>query len=96
MAKTAKAGKIARVVGFVDLIDEYDDEAGIKISTDEDEEYVVEMNRQGRRLADYMGEEVEVFGTVTEDKDGTLSMSVTKFEVLEYDEEEEDSFSYDE
>jgi hypothetical protein len=80
------------IIGFVDPLDDYDDEAGVKITTDDDE-YVVEMNRNGKKLMNMIDEEVQVTGVVTLSADGTKIIDVSYFDYApyeEYDDEEED------
>ena len=85
MTKTTKNSQVT-IVGYVDTIDEDDQEAGIIISTDDNEEYLVDLNKQGRKLLDLIGEEVKVHGAVTQTEGGENRISVTKFEVLDYKE----------
>ena len=55
------------------------------------------MNKLGEELFDFLDEDVEVTGTVREDKDGTKRIQVISYEVLEDVEGEDDDedFSYD-
>lgn len=94
MAKTSKSRQVT-IVGYVDPIDEDDHDAGIIISTDDDEEYLVYLNKQGRKLIDLIGEEVKVHGTVSKTDDGDDQISITKFEVIDFEETDEDDFYYD-
>ena len=89
------------IVGYV-IPSEWDSEdnvISISISTDDDD-YLVDLNKQGEELFDFLDEDVEVTGIVREDKDGTKRIKVTTYEVIEdaddeeYDEEEED-FGFD-
>jgi uncharacterized membrane protein YcgQ (UPF0703/DUF1980 family) len=77
--------------------DNEDNVVAISISTDDDD-YVVELNKLGEELFDFIDEDVEVTGIVREDKDGTKRVRVISYEVLEdtddeYDEDED--FDYD-
>jgi hypothetical protein len=95
--KKQKPGKEVTITGFVaaDEWDERDNVIAIAIST-EDEDYRVELNKLGEELFDFMDEDVEVTGTIREDKDGTKYINVTNYEVLEDQEyEEEEGFSGD-
>jgi hypothetical protein len=87
------------IVGYV-VPNEWDNEdnvVAISISTDDDD-YVVELNKLGEELFDFLDEDVEVTGLIRDDKDGTKRIRVTSYEVLEdvEDENEEDEdFNYD-
>jgi len=73
--------------------DEEDQVTGVCIATDI-EEFLVQADVVGKELLALSGEEVEVTGTVTKGKNGTMSIKVTGYEVL--DEEEDDEVFYDE
>ena len=88
--KETHKNKTATIVGYVDPIDEDDSEAGVVISTDNDEEYLVDPNKQGRRLLNLLGEKIRAQGTVAQTEDGENQISITAFEVLEYQETSED------
>ena len=93
MAKATK-NRQATIVGYVDPIDEDDSEAGVVISTDNDEEYFVDENKQSRRLLNLIGEKIRAQGTVTQTEDGENRIFINSFEVLEYEEtSEDDDFS---
>ena len=96
MAKATKNRQMT-IVGYVDPMDEDDHDTGIVISTDDDEEYMVYLNKQGRKLLDLIGEEVKVHGTVKQTEDGENQITITKFEILDFeetDEDDEDEDSY--
>ncbi len=95
MAKTNKGNTPVTIVGYVDHIDEDDPEAGIIISTEDDKTYLVELNRQGRRLLNLIGEQVKAKGTVTQTEDGENRIFINKLDVLEWEETYEDD-PYDE
>jgi hypothetical protein len=82
------------IVGYVDPIDEDNHDAGIVISTDDDEEFLVHLDRQGRKLLDLIGEEVKVHGTVTHTDDGEDQITITKFEIIDFEEDYEDDLYY--
>ena len=86
------------IVGFV-VPSEWDNDdnvVAITIATDDDD-YVVELNKMGEELFDFLDEDVEVTGIVREDKDGTKRVRVTSYEVLEDadDEDEDEDLSFD-
>jgi len=91
--------RIQTIIGYVDVTEDDDDIDGLTISTDE-EVYIVEMNRHGRRLLDEAGSEVEATGVVKQDKNGKNIITITNFEVLEdkdddYYEDEDDDYYED-
>ena len=91
--------KEVTIVGYV-VPSEWDNDdnvVSISISTDDDD-YVVEVNKLGEELFDFLDEDVEVTGIVREDKDGTKRIRVISYEVLEDVEDEydeDDDYSYD-
>jgi len=93
MAKNMKAKKESTIIGYVDLIDATDGEAGVVISTDKDQ-YIVEMNKQGRRLLNWVDEEVEATGAIVEDNEGNMHISIRSVGIIEYDEDADD-FDWD-
>jgi len=87
------------IVGYVvpSEWDSDDNVVSIAISTEEDD-YLVEMNKLGEELFDFLDEDVEVTGVVREDRDGTKRIRITSYEVLEDvddDYEEEDDYNFD-
>jgi hypothetical protein len=97
--KKSQPPKEETIVGYV-VPSEWDNEdnvVAIGIST-EDDEYVVELNKLGEELFDFLDEDVEVTGLVRDDKDGTKRIRVTSYEVLEDTEdeyEEDEDLNYD-
>lgn len=97
--KKSQPPKEETIVGYV-VPNEWDNEdnvVAISIST-EDDEYVVELNKLGEELFDFLDEDVEVTGVIRDDKDGTKRIRVTGYEVLEdveEDYEEDEDFNYD-
>ena len=89
MSNGNKPKKIKTIVGYVDWIDEDDRNAGILIST-EDEVYLVEMDKAGKKLMDAAGEKVQVTGAVADDHDYDYRISISEFEIIEFDENVED------
>lgn len=87
MKKAKHTGKEVTIVGVVEEIEDESD-SGVIIATDDDD-YVVEPNKQGKRLSQEVDMDVEVTGIVTKDEEGTKRISVTKFEVLESDDDDE-------
>ena len=85
-----KANKLETIVGYVEETED-DDVVGVVISTDE-EPYIVEMNKQGRRLLQEVGSEVEATGEVSRDKDGNKTISIREYEVFE---DEDDDYDED-
>ena len=83
--------------GFVEAVDLEDDDTGVVICDGEYDYYVV-MDRQGRRLLDYIAEEVEVTGIVSERR-GELTLKVSHFRLLdpydEWDDEGDDEYDTD-
>jgi hypothetical protein len=78
------------LIGFVDPLDDDDDNTGVKISTDEDE-YIVEMNRTGKKLLNMIDEEIQATGRVSVDSNGTKTFDVKTFDYASYDESDEDA-----
>ena len=80
------------LIGIVEEIEIAKGGSGIIIDDGEDE-YVVVMDRIGKRLLDHVDEEVEAQGTVTR-KDGDLVLKVSCFEPVDYycDEDEDMDF----
>ena len=88
--KKSKPPRDETIVGYV-VPSEWDSEdnvVSISITT-EDDDYVVEMNKLGEELFDFLDEDVEVTGTVREDKDGTKRIRIISYEVLEDAEDDE-------
>ncbi len=78
------------LVGFVDPLDDDDDTSGVKISTDRDE-YIVEMNRTGKKLLNMIDQEIEATGRVSLDSNGAKIFSVTSYDYAPNDENDEDA-----
>jgi len=97
--KKDKTAKEETIVGYVvpSEWDSDDNVVSIAISTEEDD-YLVEMNKLGEELFDFLDEDVEVTGLVREDRDGTKRIRITSYEVLEDvddDFEEEEDYNFD-
>lgn len=88
------------IIGYV-IPNEWDNEdnvISIRVSTDDDD-YLVELNKLGEELFDFLDEDVEITGIVREDKDGTKRIKVISYEVIEDTDEkygEDDDLGYDE
>jgi len=99
--KKDKTAKEETIVGYV-VPSEWDNEdnvVAISIST-EDDDYLVEVNKLGEELFDFLDEDVEVTGLVRDDRDGTKRIRITSYEVLEdvdddFEEEEEEDYDFD-
>ena len=95
--KRKNIAKEMTITGFVEEFDSIDDGVGILISGDDDENYVVEPNKNGKKLASFLDEKVKVTGLVTKDTDGLKYINVSSFDVFEdnedyYDRDEDESF----
>ena len=96
MAKRAMSVEKETILnGYVEEIELEDGESGIIID-DGDEEYYVVMDKIGKRLLQYLDEEIEAVGVVSRNE-GEATFKVSRFKVVDYyrDEEEED-FDYGE
>ncbi|MFO7555460.1 MAG: hypothetical protein R6W88_09675 [Desulfobacterales bacterium] len=91
--KTGKTGKEATIVGVVEEYEDEEDVPGLIIGTDDDD-YVVELNKQGKKLFQEIGMDVEVTGFVTKNKDGTKRINVTRFEVFEDDDDDDEDDTF--
>ena len=59
----------------------------------EDDDFLVERNDLGDELFDSLDRDVEVTGIVTEDRDGTMRITVTNYEVVnEGDDDADEDF----
>jgi hypothetical protein len=89
MKKAKHTGKEVTIVGVVEEIEDEEGTLGLIISTDDDD-YVVELNKQGKRLFHEVEMDVEVTGFVTRNDDETKRITVTGFEVIESDDDDDD------
>lgn len=94
MKKAKHSGKEITIVG---VVEEYEEEGGIGliIATD-DEDYVVEHNKQSKMLYREVDSDVEVTGYVSKNSDGTKRITVTSFEVLDFDDDDDEPYDDDE
>jgi hypothetical protein len=96
MAKDKKgAPKEIKITGIVEELDLEEDDIGLQIVED-DRAYRVAMDKQGRKLLDYVDEEVEATGVVTKSA-GVSEIKITRFHVVdEYDgDDDEEAEDYD-
>ena len=96
MAKETTPREIT-IIGYIspEQWDDNDNVIAIGISTDDDD-YLIEINKLGEELFDFLDEDVEVTGVVREDKDGTKHITISNYEILETDDyEEDDDYYYD-
>ena len=82
--------------------DEEDEVVGLNFVTEDEEEYILVRNPIHDELLDYVDEEVELTGTITEDEDGSLLFEPVGFEVLgdldeddREDDEEDEEYEHD-
>ena len=95
--KRKNIAKEMTVTGYVEEFDSIEDGMGVLISADDDENYVVEPTKNGKKLASFLDEKVKVTGLVTKDRDGLKYINVSSFDVFEdpedyYERDEDDSF----
>jgi hypothetical protein len=89
MAKEKKsAPKEIKIVGIVEELELDEDDIGLRIVSTA-HAYRVVMDKQGRKLLDYVDEEVEATGAVTKTKDGT-EIKISHFRLVDEEEDEED------
>lgn len=90
----SSASKEMTIVGYVEEYEQEDGNSGVLIS-DGDFEFVVVMDRQGKKLLDYMDEEIEVTGLVSK-KGGVREIKVIDSHLLdEYEDDEGDYYDDD-
>jgi hypothetical protein len=83
------------ISGFVtpEQWDDNDNVIAIGLSTDEDD-YIIELNRLGEELFDFLDEDVEITGFIREDKDGTKHITISNYEILDTDDYDDDDDDY--
>jgi hypothetical protein len=93
MKKAKHSGKEITIVG---VVEEYEEEGGIGliIATD-DEDYVVEHNKQSKMLSREVDSDVEVTGYVSKNSNGTKRITVTSFDVLDFDDDDDEPYDDD-
>ena len=75
------------ITGYVEEFDSIDGGVGILIAGDDDENYVVEPNKNGKKLSSFLDERVKVTGLVSKDRDGLKYISVSTFDIFENNED---------
>jgi len=90
--KRKNIAKEMKIIGIVEEFDSIEDGVGILIAADDDENYVVEPNKVGKKLSLFGGERVKVNGLVSRDRDGLKYINVSNFSVFE---DTEDYFDKD-
>lgn len=94
LKENTAATKEATIIGFVEEIELENGESGIQIDGD-DYQYQVVMDKQGKKLLDYVDEEIEAIGTVSKTK-GVRQIKVSRFTLLDsYEDDDEDYDDYD-
>ncbi len=89
MAKEKKsAPKEIKIIGIVEELELDEDDIGLRIVSTA-HTYRVVMDKQGRKLLDYVDEEVEATGIITKTKDAT-EIKIARFHLVDEDEEDED------
>jgi hypothetical protein len=89
--KERKTSKEIIVTGYVTASDwDLNDVASAISIENEDEEYVVQNEDLVEELLDFLDEEIEVKGIVTEGGDGTKYIRVTSYEMLESDDDQDE------
>jgi NurA-like 5'-3' nuclease len=81
MKKTLILNQEETIRGIIKEIDD-DENSAIAILAD-GEYYIVEMNKQGKKLLDEIESKVEATGSIKTDPDGTNRITVNYFEVLD-------------
>ena len=86
--KKRKTSKETIITGYVTAVDWNLNDVASAISIENDEEeYVVQNEELVEELLDFLDEEIEVKGLVTEDGDGAKYIRVTGYELLESDDD---------
>jgi len=80
------------IIGIIKEIEDNDD-SDIAILA-EGEYYIVEMNKQGKKLLNEIENKVEATGSIQIDPDGTNRIAVSSFEVFEPEDDFVDSDDY--
>ena len=94
MKKSTSSREIT-ITGYVTPIEwDTDDEViSVAIVTDDDE-FVVEGNRLGSELIEYLDKDVELTGLLMEESDGTKRILPMSYELLETDGDDDDAEYY--
>lgn len=100
MAKRKSAHEEITITGIINILEdeEDDDITAVELSTD-DVDYIIEPDLLGKELFDYVGEEVEVVGTIINVKGENDHIRISSYEILDdYDDEDyedDEDFDYD-
>jgi hypothetical protein len=76
------APKEMTVTGFVEEFDSVGEGIGLMIATNEDN-YLVNLNKNGNKLFDALDQQVKITGLVERDREGIKHITVTRFSVVE-------------
>jgi hypothetical protein len=90
-----KGHKADTIIGYVGETED-DDNVRLTIFAGE-EDYLVEMNTQGKKLMQALDSEVKATGEIKQDRDGRNILCITKFEIIDddYTDENFDDEKYD-
>lgn len=90
MKKGKSEKKEIRISGIINSLEWDDDDniTEIEIST-AGEDYIVDPSGIGKELFDYVGEDVEVVGTVSKAKGDNNVIKIIKYELLDYEEDDD-------
>jgi hypothetical protein len=89
MPKVKKSNpKEISITGVVEELELDDDDIGLQIVSPA-RTYRVVMDKQGRKLLDYVDEEVEATGIIAKTEDAT-EIKIARFHLVDEDEEEEE------
>ncbi len=86
--------KETTITGFVEELELDDDDIGLQI-VDNARPFRVVMDKQGRKLLDYVDEEVEAVGVVNK-AGGASEIKVARFHLVDGEEEEDEDEDEDE
>jgi hypothetical protein len=88
MSDDKKKGlKETTIIGFVEEIELEDGNPGLQIS-DGDHEYAVVMDRNGKKLLDFIDEEISATGTVKKTR-GQREIQISQFRLMDDDYDDE-------
>ena len=86
-----KSGKKVTLVGHVSVTDWNGDSTAVELSTLK-EDYKIVLNKMGHELLDYVDEEVEVIGYLSNDAEGSRAITVTGFSLVNVFDDEDESW----
>ena len=87
-----KGNKTSTIIGYVGETED-DDSIRLTIFSGE-EDYLVEMNQQGKKLLQVLDFEVKATGQIKQNKDGRNVFCIKKFEIIDDDFDDGDSDDY--